>query len=103
MRTQSIWVAAAVAALVMPALAWSQPPGEEFQVDRAAAFAEADANHDGALTLDEFATFWQLMEQRRTARHFQHADADGNGTVTLAELDAMRPPGGPPRGWRGHR
>jgi len=103
MRTQRFWVAAAVAALVVPALAWSHPPdGEEFQADRAAAFAAADASHDGALTLEEFATFTQLMEQRRATRRFQHADADGNGVVTLAELEAMRPPG-PPPGRRGHR
>jgi hypothetical protein len=103
MHTQRFLVAAAAAALVVPALAWSHPPdGADFQADRAAAFAEADANHDGALTLEEFATFTQLMEQHRAARHFQHADADGNGVVTLAELEAMRPPG-PPPGRRGYR
>jgi Ca2+-binding EF-hand superfamily protein len=43
-------------------------------------FAEADKNHDGALSADEVpAPRWE---------HIQVADANGDGKVTAAELDA---------------
>jgi hypothetical protein len=89
MMKHSLWVAAVMAALVIPAAAWCEPPDPAARdAARASAFAAADANGDGALSPAEFATFRQLMEQHRADKMFQHLDADGNGTVTLAELQA---------------
>ena len=89
-KTRVLAVAAAVA-LTLPALAWSGPGGnpEEWKAMREATFAEADANGDGALSPDEFATFKEQVHRKRAERRFQRADADGNGAVTLAELEAM--------------
>ena len=95
LRTK-LFTAAAVAALAMPALAWSQPADRaQWQADRQAIFAEADANHDGALSADEFATFHQLMRQHFAEKMFQRADANGDGVVTLAELEAAHGGRGP--------
>jgi hypothetical protein len=72
---------------------------------RTAAFTEADADGDGALTQQEFAQFHALMEQKRAALHFARLDTDGDGKVTQAELAAGRPPrghGGPPPGGPGY-
>ena len=88
MRKQLLSVVA-IAAVAVPALAWSgRGDSEEFKAARAATFAEADTNRDGALSPTEFATFKQLMHEKRAQRGFQRADADGNGAVTVAELEA---------------
>ena len=68
LRTK-LFTAALVAALAMPALAWSTPENRaQREADRQAIFAEADANHDGALSPEEFTTFHQLMRQRFAAK-----------------------------------
>ncbi len=86
-----ILTAAAVAALAIPVMAWSKAPDRgQWEADRQAAFTQADANHDGALSPDEFATFHQIMRQQLAARMFQRADANADGSVTLDELTALR-------------
>jgi hypothetical protein len=80
----------AAAALAGP----GRPSREEMAADRAAAFAQADVDGDGALSPAEFETFHQLMRARMGQRWFARADTNGDGKVTLAELDAARPAGG---------
>lgn len=62
-----------------------------------ALFDRFDKDDDGKLTADE-------LPERIAERMLEHADADGDGAVTLEELQAARPerPGGPggPRGGR---
>ena len=70
----------------------------EMNAKRAAIFAQADVDGDGALTPEEFANFHTLMKKAMEADRFTRADADGNGKVTLEELQAAGPhhfPGGP--------
>ena len=64
-------------------------------------FAQADADGNGALSAEELATFHTLMKQRKQSEFFTRADANGDGQLTLAEMQAARPPhggchGGPP-------
>jgi hypothetical protein len=82
-----------VAAMALPAVpvlahgghGWGQALEAEFP----ALFAQADANGDGSLTLDEFKTFRQLVAQRRMEAQFQRLDANGDGKVTLDEINAQ--------------
>jgi Ca2+-binding EF-hand superfamily protein len=91
MQKQRLLVAAVIATLMLPVVAWSEPPNRaEKEAARQAAFAQADANHDGTLSAGEFATFHQLMRQNFADRKFQRADANGDGGVTLDELAAAR-------------
>lgn len=86
----------AIAAVALPALAWSEPPDPAArQAAVEATFKEADANGDGVLSPEEFVRFGQLMRENRAARRFARLDADGSGGVTLAELEAAK-------GRRGH-
>jgi hypothetical protein len=92
--------ALAVALTATPALAADlrDQLRAEMNAKRAAIFAQADVDGDGALTPDEFATFHTLMKNAMEADRFTRADADGNGKVTLEELQAAGPhhfPGGP--------
>src|SRR5262249_16569187 len=64
---------------------------QQFAAVRAQAFAQADADGDGALSPAEFQTFMQLMKQKRAELRFAKADANGDGKVTLAELEAAHP------------
>jgi len=61
---------------------------QQFAQERAALFAQADADGDGALTPAEFQTFIQLVKQARMQHRFAKADTNGDGKVTLAELEA---------------
>jgi len=87
------WLLAGAFALVaVPVFAGGGPgSGADFAADRAAAFAQADADGDGGLTPAEFQTYKQLLRQRMEQRFFSRLDTDGNGEVTQAELDAARP------------
>lgn len=49
-------------------------------------FAAADANSDGALTMEEMLTVMPSI----TAEQFQAADADGNGSLSEAEFQATK-------------
>lgn len=105
MKTQRVLMAAMIGALAMPVVAWSNTGTKahtpehkaEMQKHRQEAFAEADTNHDGQLSTQEFATFQKLMHERRQARMFTMADANKDGEVTLSELDAARAK------WHAHR
>ena len=66
---------------------------QQFAQERAALFAQADADGDGALTPAEFQTFMQLVKQAMLQHRFAKADANGDGKVTLAELEALPHPG----------
>ncbi len=95
MASRTWLLAGALALVAAPVLAGEgRPSREDFAAERAAAFAQADADGDGGLTPAEFQTFKQLLRQRMEQRFFARADADGNGEVTQAELDAARPPHG---------
>ena len=48
-------------------------------------FAKADQNTDGALTYDEVIAVMPAM----TSDQFKAADADGNGTLSQAEFEAV--------------
>jgi hypothetical protein len=67
---------------------------EEIQAFRTTMFNAADADQDGALTLDEMTLHHDTMEAQRKAerqaRMFEKLDADGNGMVSAAEF-AARP------------
>lgn len=103
MKTQRLLMAAMIGALAMPVVAWSNTgkahtPAHkaEMQKHRQEAFDEADANHDGQLSPEEFATFQKLMHEKRQAAMFSKADTNKDGEVTLTELDAARAK------WRAH-
>lgn len=58
----------------------------------AAAFAEADANGDGALEGDELTAFRaaqeRAREERRQQRMIKRLDSDGDGKLSLEEIEA---------------
>lgn len=53
----------------------------------AAKRAEFDADADGALSLAEFEALWLDFERGRMVDRFQHLDEDGDGRVTVDELE----------------
>ncbi len=63
--------------------------GPALQAALPALFAQADANGDGSLSLDEFKTFKQLVAAKRAELQFKRLDANGDGAVTLEEIDAF--------------
>lgn len=58
---------------------------EEINANRAQWLADADANKDGKLTLEEFQTLWVRAHRERMVRGFQVFDRDGDASVTLEE------------------
>ncbi|WP_127524404.1 EF-hand domain-containing protein [Mesorhizobium sp. Z1-4] len=51
-------------------------------------FADADANSDGSLTVEEIAAEMQRQRERRRAeRMIERFDADGDGVLSLAEIE----------------
>ncbi len=108
--------------LVLPAPLFAQgpPSPQEMQAERAAVFDEADTDGDGKLSPEEFRTFDALLRQKMEQhfkeangngaapprlpgmdpdRHFKQLDTNGDGVVSLDELQAERPhfgPGQPP-------
>jgi len=61
---------------------------EELGGERLELLRQADANNDGTLTEEELVTYVMNREFRRQAqRTAQRLDIDGNGTVTLAEIE----------------
>ena len=77
------------------ALGFGPPSPAEMDAKRAALFAEADFDGNGALSLDEFKTFESLFRDRMVEQHFNHIDANGDDAVSLEELQASGPPPGP--------
>jgi EF hand domain-containing protein len=95
MANRKLLLAAVFVLSAGPVLAFGgRPSPEEFQADVAAAFAQADADNSGGLSRAEFQTFKQLMKAKMEERMFNRADADGNGEVTLSELQAAHRPHG---------
>ena len=92
--------AAALAALAAPVLAHDGPWKADFAAARDAAFKQADANGDGALTPEEFLNFETILKQNMEAKRFSRLDANGDGVVTADELAAF-PGHGPHGGCRG--
>ncbi len=80
-------------------LAQGPPSPAEIEAERAALFAQADADGNGVLSLDEFKTFESLVRDKMAERHFKQLNTNGDGVVSLEELRADRPgpgPGHPP-------
>ena len=60
----------------------------------AAEFAEADADGDGSLTLEELTARAKADRAKkmgkRAKRMLKRLDSDGNGTIELAEMEQMK-------------
>jgi hypothetical protein len=87
------------AMLLFPVQMFAQGPPSpaEIEAERAALFAQADADGSGTLSLDEFKAFESLVRDKMAEHHFAHVDANGDGVVSLQELQADGPgPGGCP-------
>jgi len=86
--------------LLFPAAAFTAGPPSpaEFAADRAALFTQADADGSGTLSLDEFKNFESLVRDKMAEHHFNGLDTNGDGVVSLEELQTERP--GPGRGHR---
>jgi hypothetical protein len=78
-----------IGAAARPAAA--RPDPAVFEAARTKAFAEADADGNGALSSDEFEAFHEAMRRALAAARFAKADANGDGLVTAEELAAARP------------
>jgi Ca2+-binding EF-hand superfamily protein len=93
--------ALALSLLAAPVLA-APPTRAELDAERAALFAEADADSSGGLTAAEFANFLELSRAKHEERLFNDLDTNADGVVTKAELTAAAAsfrghrPGGPP-------
>lgn len=102
----------AVLTLAVPLFAQGPPDPRQMEAERAAAFDEADADGNGTLSLEEFKTFESLLRQKMAQhfkdangdgapppplpamdpeRHFKQLDTNGDGAVSLDELQAERP------------
>jgi|SRR5581483_2238732 len=91
MKIGSFVLAAALALPAAPVLAHGGHcggGGGALKAEIPSLFAQADADGDGTLSPDEFKTFKQLVAQKRTELEFQRLDANGDGKVTLDEMNA---------------
>ncbi|KHD09332.1 hypothetical protein PN36_27910 [Candidatus Thiomargarita nelsonii] len=57
-------------------------------------FTTADADGDGFLSPDEMSTALEQRRQQMAAEHFAEMDTDGNGSLSLKEFQAGKPPAG---------
>ena len=62
---------------------------EELAALRTAKVGGADTNADGALSLAEFQVLWTEAMQPRIVDAFQNVDADGDASITAAEVDDL--------------
>ena len=60
----------------------------EFDQIRTALFGNADADNNQSVSLEEFATVWQDMNNDRIVRGFQRYDTNGDLSITLEEYTA---------------
>ena len=75
-------------ASAMPVLAHDGQGKAQFQAAVASAFTQADVGNKGALTPDEFANFHSILRTEMEKMRFARADTNGDGMVTLQELQA---------------
>ncbi len=66
--------------------------GEEVQSVLDKKFTAADTNTDGLLTQEEITVAHELEHKERAAKHFAELDTDGNGSLSLEEFQAGKPP-----------
>lgn len=59
----------------------------EVDAYRTAKLAEVDASGDGALSIEEFDTFYRELTRSRMVDTFQELDADGNSVISAEEMD----------------
>ena len=79
----------ALAVTAAPALACDGPGNGAKRAEvQAQALAEADRDGNGALSAEEFEGFKAALARARADHMFAKLDADGDGQVTPAELDA---------------
>ena len=87
------WIAGAVALVGATVVAAQnvadRPTKEQREAARAQAFTQADHDGNGVLSPQEFETFKTLMAQAHKRDWFSRADANGDGQVTLDELQAV--------------
>jgi len=62
----------------------------EIDAAPAARFAEADANGDGKVTVDEIAAMMRAQADARAARMLSLRDADGDGALSADEMGPRR-------------
>jgi Ca2+-binding EF-hand superfamily protein len=88
MKSTTRWLAAAL--LLASTTAFAE--GGDWQAKREAmqaqAFAQADADGNGSLSPQEFANYNTILQQQRGEHKFTRLDANGDGQVTLEELQA---------------
>ena len=60
----------------------------EFDQIRTTLFGNADADNNQSVSLEEFATVWQDMNDERIVRGFQRYDTNGDLSITLEEYTA---------------
>ena len=87
MKLHHLFLAGALLALPAQMMAGEKAhKSPEMDADRAAIFAQADADNSGSLSPDELKNFKQLMRDKHQARMFTKLDANGDGGVSLDEL-----------------
>ena len=65
---------------------------EELAALRTGHMAAADTDKDGTLTRDEMVAFRQQQAGERAGKAFDRMDADGDGRLSLAEMDSRKGP-----------
>lgn len=72
------------AAALVAGVALAPAAGADELAELKEKFAASDTNHDGKLTLDEA----KAGGMKRIARGFDRIDADGDGFITLEQIEA---------------
>jgi hypothetical protein len=93
-----LWLAIAASAFVAaPVLACEGGRGEKYAEARNAAFADADADGNGALSAEEYPAFKEALHRKKADAHFARLDKDDDGLVTAEELEDAGPKHKKPR------
>lgn len=66
----------------------SKVSSDEFMAEHARLFGAADVDKDGSLSVDEFRRRGRLIQSLGTTTIFDMLDANGDGKISQAELDA---------------